>query len=182
MKTCSECIYLDLNDSRSGNYYCTQNHQYYPLQDTTCGKFQYRTSTTSPISMGGNCYITTAVCEILKYPKDCYYLNFLRAFRDNYLKKEVDCFTMLEEYRLTGPKIVKNLEEDKNRVLIAGYLLNYYIIPSIEDIKKGNIEQAINIYIEMTNKLIDYYMINSNITEENYTDKLIKEYQRKNTK
>ncbi len=175
MKTCSECKFLDLNDKdRYGDYYCTIKHKYYPLGDSTCGSFTYRENkSTSPISMGGYCYITTAVSQILGHEDNCFYLEELRKFRNQVMKKEVDCYTMLEEYKIVGPKIVEKLIQDQQKKQISEQLLQEYIIPAITSINKQHEEEAINIYISMTNSLLNYYQIESNINE-NYTDNLIK--------
>lgn len=180
MKSCGECKYLNLEDkNRYGDYYCAIKHKYYPISDTTCSSFDYRDSrTSSPISMGGYCYITTAVCQILGYDDNCDYLNTLRSLRDNYMKKEVDCFTMLEEYKLVGPEIVKNLIKDNNKEEKAHELLTEYIIPAVINIKKGAYEKAILTYTIMTNSLINEYNIESHINETEYTDQLIKSYTR----
>lgn len=180
MKSCGECKFLDLKDkNRYDDYYCVIKHRYFPISDSTCSSFEYRSvKTSSPISMGGYCYITTAVCQILGYEDNCEYLNTLRNFRDNFMKKEVDCFTMLEEYKIIGPQIVKELTMDKHRDIKAHQILTKYIIPAVADIKNGKYDEAILQYVIMTNSLINNYHIESYINEEEYTDPIIKSYTR----
>ena len=75
------------------------------------------------------------------------------------MAKEVDCYDLLKEYKEIGPKIVENLYNDPDKEQIAQIMLNHYIKPAIETFE-NNKDDAVDIYIEMTNNLIDKYDIN----------------------
>ena len=55
------------------------------------------------------CYITTAVCKSLNKPDDCYELNLLREYRDQYLMGTKDG-EICKEYYNIAPTIVKRID------------------------------------------------------------------------
>jgi hypothetical protein len=44
------------------------------------------------------CFITTAVCDFLSEPDDCYELTLFRSFRDNWLSFQPDGKQLVEQY------------------------------------------------------------------------------------
>ena len=62
------------------------------------------------------CYITTAVCESLGKPDDCYELNLLRDYRDSYLMKQEDGEALVQRYYDIAPTIVKYLLWDMEHI------------------------------------------------------------------
>lgn len=155
--TCSDCDYINLIDKNSyGEAYCSKRRHYYDPSDSACNYFERG---GKYIGSNSTCYLTTAVCDILGYKDNCYYLNSLRNIRDSYMAKEVDCYDLLKEYKEIGPKIVENLYNDPDKEQIAQIMLNHYIKPAIETFE-NNKDDAVDIYIEMTNNLIDKYDIN----------------------
>lgn len=159
---CGECKFLDMNDSKYGDYYCSIDHKYYSTSRLACDRdFQKRETQSS-----GNCYITTAVCNLIGYSDNCFILNKLRDFRDNKMKHDVDCYTMLREYDVVGPEIVKSMHIDPNKKLVAISMLTNYIIPAVNDIVNGDDDKAIDSYVAMTQTLKDYYGISKSFDEK----------------
>ena len=107
-------------------------------------------------------YITTIVCDILELPDDCGLLETLRNFRSNILQKEPKYKKVLYEYDVVGPQIAKCLMEDyieKEDKEMANGLLNCFIIPTVDRIKEGRNTEAVKIYTQLTEVLIDTYGI-----------------------
>lgn len=165
---CGECKFLDMSDSRYGDYYCSIDHKYYSTSRIACNRdFQKRESSSS-----GNCYITTAVCHLIGYNDNCFILNKLRNFRDNKMKKDVDCYAMLKEYDVVGPEIVKSMHIDPNKRLVAAALLTKYIIPAVNSIVNNNDTMAIETYVNMTQALKEYYGISKSFDEKDVDEEI----------
>ncbi len=108
------------------------------------------------------CYITTALCNILNFPDNCIYLETLRNFRDNILKTNEIYKELLNQYDTIGPLISKNLLKDENNNIIAGNILNNYIIPICKCINEYEHNDAISKYKNMVFYLCDKYKISAN--------------------
>ena len=69
------------------------------------------------------CYITTAVCKSLNKPDDCYELNLLREYRDQYLDGDKGWRDSCKEYYNIAPTIVKTDWPQSGRIRnLCGYL------------------------------------------------------------
>lgn len=102
---------------------------------------------------GGLCFITTAVCEYLQKPDDCYELTLLREFRDNWLDMQPSGKVTIEEYYQVAPIIVKALNESADKDAIYGEIWNMYISPCIKLIELTAYVTCRDLYIEMVNNL-----------------------------
>lgn len=161
--TCSDCDYMNLKDRDNyGFAYCSKRREYYDPSDTAC---EYIQVDGEEQGKAPYCYITTCVCDILGRDDHCYELDTLRDFRDNYMKKQVDCYSMLREYNVVGPEIVKNLSNDFEKDSIAYFLKLLYIDKAIEQINEKDYEGAVDTYIAMTNVLINKYHIKKDYSE-----------------
>ena len=109
------------------------------------------------------CYLTTAMCYILGYEDDNYYLQTLRTFRDTVLKQNPKYIPLLLTYDVIGPMIAAKLLEDPDNKTIANILLTRYISKAVEAIEEQQTEIATNIYVVMTHYLADRYNINTKI-------------------
>lgn len=168
---CAACTYLGENADYDGKYYCDRKGERVYACDPKCYRYieaysrsnyarenMYHNSKEHNTSSG--CYITTAMCNILGYKDDNYYLNTLRNFRDKTLKKDHKYIHLLLMYDVYGPLIANNLKKDPNNKYIATSLFKEYItkaVTAIENEKKGD---AVNIYIAMTHTLAERYNIN----------------------
>jgi hypothetical protein len=104
------------------------------------------------------CYITTAVCETFNKPDDCYELQLLRNYRDNYLASIPDGLEIVEEYYNIAPTIVNRIRKsDQNKEIFKNIWVEY-LKPCITLIEKGLNEECKVIYIRMVRTLQEIYM------------------------
>lgn len=162
---CGSCYWLrDMNDDNT--MFCgTSNEKghciylkncYYP-DDTICSHYQNKNSYVP----GGGCYITTIVCDMLGFDDKCNILETLRKFRKNVMQTSSEYKEILYEYDTVGPKISKSLKEDNDLELVNG-ILDFYILPTVDLIKKHNYKEAVLRYKNMTSSLENYYGIEYN--------------------
>lgn len=103
------------------------------------------------------CYITTAVCESLGKPDECYELNLLREYRDGYLMKQPDGEALIRHYYDIAPTIVKRIgrEEDARRIYEG--IWKDYLAPCIRLIEEADHEGCRAIYQDMVYTLDKRY-------------------------
>lgn len=172
MHQCLLCEYMDLSDvNKYGDALCSLKKSYCSPYSPVCKNVSYVKDSyderekeyennyiyDDEINNSSRCYLTTAMCEILGYGDDCYYLKMLRDFRDHYMMKDRECLEMLIEYEMIGPIISKYLLNDKET---ARVMLDNYIVKAILFIRKKNYEMAIDVYKEMVCFLKDKYHLN----------------------
>ncbi len=166
---CAACTYLEEVADSNGRYYCSKKGYVY-ANDPKCYSFyeEYSRGRSARENMYENseksknpsiCYLTTAMCDILNYSDDNYYLQTLRSFRDNVLQKDINYIPLLIIYDTVGPEIAYNLYNDKSKEKIATLLFNDYIKKVVTAIENNKIEEAINIYKTMTELLAKKYDI-----------------------
>lgn len=171
---CASCTYLGENADYNGNYWCSKKGQNMPANAAKCynwceayGRSSYARENmydySRSHSSGSGCYLTTAMCEILGYPDNNYYLQTLRDFRDNVLKQDVKYYPLLVTYDVIGPIIALNLSKDENKEQIAKTMVNNYISKAVTAIEENKTQEATNIYVAMTNALAERYNVNTKI-------------------
>lgn len=89
------------------------------------------------------CFLTTATCNYKKLPDDCYELNTLRNFRDNWLINQPKGKDLIAQYYATAPLIVKKLNNEDMPYL----WLN--IKNCINLIEKNQNHEAFEIYLQL---------------------------------
>ena len=104
------------------------------------------------------CFITTAVCESLHKPEDCYELNLLKAYRDDYLALSPDGEALIARYYDIAPTIVKRMNKEKDRKAIYRSLYENYISPCVRLIEEDRNEECRQKYSEMVEMLQTEYM------------------------
>nr|VFJ54216.1 MAG: hypothetical protein BECKDK2373C_GA0170839_104224 [Candidatus Kentron sp. DK] len=105
---------------------------------------------------GGGCFLTTACVKHAGLPDDCYELETLRRFRDNYIMKRADGNTLLHEYYSNGPKIVASLLSSRTHEFeLKGVYLE--IERSVRLIESGSNEEALRCYRKMYDGLYRKY-------------------------
>lgn len=123
---------------------------------TTLGKATYE-----KISEGFKwklCYITTAVCESLGKPDDCYELNLLRDYRDYYLREQEDGIEIVKEYYDIAPTIVKRINKEDSSTDVYKGIWKQYLAPCIRYIEEGDKEECKVLYTTMVRDLQKKYM------------------------
>ena len=104
------------------------------------------------------CYITTAVCESLNKPRDCYELQVLKAYRDNYLSAAPGGEALIAQYYDLAPTIVKRVNKQKEHASIYRELYETYISPCVRLIEEGENEACREKYQEMVERLQAEYL------------------------
>lgn len=104
---------------------------------------------------GGGCYITTATCEELGKPDDCYELTMFRNFRDNWLSNQPDGKELIARYYKTAPAVVELINKQKNRVEIYHYISDTYLVKCLDYIEKGENQKCKELYIDMVEYLYE---------------------------
>jgi hypothetical protein len=103
------------------------------------------------------CFITTAVCRDSMKPDDCYELEALRNYRDNWLAHSPGGGELIREYYRIAPFIVTAMD------LTGGdykALEREYITPCVRDIEAGNMETCRDRYVKMVRSLEARYLKN----------------------
>lgn len=104
------------------------------------------------------CYITTAVCTSLGKGQDCYELNVLRDYRDQYLESTPEGHSLVEEYYDIAPTIVKRMAKEPDSSRLYGELYDQYLKPCITHIEEHRMEDCRTLYSQMVTELKARYM------------------------
>lgn len=172
MAQCAECTYLDISDGNyEGRFWCEKKCERHLATDIECYSFcraynRYDSSIRNAIEFSnshnsGGCFLTTMLCNILKMPDNNYYLETMRGFRNNILQKNPQYKKILVNYDIIGPKIAKALNNDPLKDKIAKIHFDKYIVEIVKLIVDKKYEDAVNLYIEMTNNLKNFYGIST---------------------
>lgn len=112
-------------------------------------------------SSDSSCYLTTATCDILGLDRNNEYLNKLRKFREDVMRKDEKYFKLLALYDIVGPKVSKALHEDKDKKEISNNII-VKIKEAISLLENNKIDEAIDLYVKTTLGLAEYYGIEVN--------------------
>lgn len=104
------------------------------------------------------CYITTAVCESLGKPDDCYELNLLREYRDGYLAESKGGADVIHEYYNVAPTIVKRIGRRENADDIYRGIWEEYLHRCVELIEEDKQEECREVYTNMVYELEEKYL------------------------
>jgi hypothetical protein len=100
---------------------------------------------------GSPCFITTAICERLGKPDDCFELTTLRHYRDTWLINSDGGEELIKEYYRIAPLIVSKIKTSDKFEELCQYLLENYINPCLYLISISKYEECRDKYIEMVN-------------------------------
>jgi hypothetical protein len=99
------------------------------------------------------CFITTACCETLGLPDDCFELRTLRRYRDEVLAKRPAGVEQIAAYYRLAPLILARLpQEARGRRLRSLYAR--YILPAALAAKCGLNTLAYRLYVRMLDELL----------------------------
>lgn len=104
-------------------------------------------------SLDYDCFLTTACIMNLGLADDCYELETLRSFRDNYMLQNVYGKKLVKNYYEIGPKIVSAINKDKDKSNYYQFLYQHLVQKSIHLIETGNNELAMLYYENFTKEL-----------------------------
>lgn len=129
-------VYFDLPSGKYG-FFCSNKCIYEAAQADFSG------------TKHGMCFISTAVYLSLGLNDDCYDLELLRKYRDEYLLKEKKLISDVELYYDMSPKIVIQINQEADSDEVYQYLYNKYIKEAVYKIENGEYNEAYSIYKEM---------------------------------
>jgi len=92
-----------------------------------------------------DCFLTTACVEHAGLADDCHELQVLRRFRDDYVAALPDGKTILSEYYLSAPTIVRRIQSSRQRGEVLGALFGT-IREAVVLIESGHHKQAFDTY------------------------------------
>ncbi len=125
-------------------------------------KKHYHTAIVSYLKAHGavdsDCFITTAICEHIGKPDDCYELEVLREFRDSWLLKQVDGEQLVDEYYRIAPHIVERIKASGEADEVYSDLLERYIEPCVRLIEAEKQEQCCALYQTMVDEMKSRYL------------------------
>lgn len=97
-------------------------------------------------SLGSGCFITTACIESRELPVDCYELETLRKFRDNWVSKHENGPAEIGIYYEIAPKIVEKLDCLPNSKEIYEKIYQEVVLKCVRFIEEGKEEDAYLLY------------------------------------
>ncbi|MBE6163768.1 MAG: hypothetical protein E7156_00340 [Streptococcus gallolyticus] len=125
--------------------------------DNKCDGFFGDSRNDYEIRNDGGCYLTTATVEHMGFEDNCYQLNILREYRDNYLAKFQDGANDIEHYYKIAPDIVSKINSSSNKDEILNNIYNQLIIPCISLIENKEFDKAHKLYKNYTLQLEKYF-------------------------
>ena len=128
-------------------------------------KKQFTSGILNPTS---GCFITTAVTAADGKPDNCYELQTLRAFRDEWLATTPQGQAQIRTYYAFAPLIVAELDKRPDSKSVYNRLLQNFIYPAIQAISRGDNEEAHGIYCAMFEEA--YALANINLGEVTRAD------------
>ena len=113
---CKDCEWGE-PESGTWKWYCSYYKTYEdPDEVQDCKQFKERGSSS------GGCFLTTACCDYKGLPDDCYELETMRRFRDEYLLKQKDGEAIVNLYYDRAPVIVERIEKMDKKEAILEYI------------------------------------------------------------
>lgn len=95
------------------------------------------------------CFITTAVTAATGKPDNCWELQLLRKFRDEFVAALPEGVALIKQYYALAPQIVAALETKDDKSSIYARLASLFIYPALQAISRGDNNEAMNIYTGM---------------------------------
>lgn len=107
-------------------------------------------------SGSGGCFITTACVEAAGLPDDCFELQILRKFRDEYVRLLPDGEVILKAYYSKAPGIVKAISQSDSAN--DEYLRMFREVrEAIRHILAGHNKKALDTYKQLVQRLLTTY-------------------------
>lgn len=132
-----------------GDYYCIKQEKAVDSDTYSkyCRNYDYK---DCPIykhqSSSGGCFLTSACTAARALPDDCYELQTLRNFRDNWLSKTEGGLAAISHYYITAPKIVDAINHSTNSKAIYDNIYTGVILPCVRFIENRQFEDAFALY------------------------------------
>ena len=101
-------------------------------------------------SSSGGCYLTSACVYAKGLPDNCYKLETLRKFRDEYMKALPQGENEIKHYYMVAPLIVDRINTSSNPVSVWTSIYDELITPCVSLIEKCCLQEAYEKYKEYT--------------------------------
>lgn len=93
-----------------------------------------------------DCFLTSACVFHKGLPDDCEELQKLRWLRDSFMLSTGNGKKLVKEYETDGPNLVSSIYSFENKKEILDYIYSSLVIPSIEMINDGHLQDAVDYY------------------------------------
>lgn len=94
------------------------------------------------------CFLTSAACDYHGLPDDCYELETLRSFRDDFMGSFQEGKDLVDEYYQVAPSLVPLVAEEHNAVWVWGNIRK-----AVAEIERGTPYEALITYKAMVREL-----------------------------
>lgn len=135
---------------RLGDFLIEEWHKNFPKNQIQKGQFE---EINNGFKKKRFCYITTAVCDSMGKPDDCYELTLLRHYRDGWLSGQPEGEALIQTYYDTAPGIIARINTRKDAAGVYAKIYTDYLKPCIRYIEDGAYEACKNLYMEMVGEL-----------------------------
>ncbi len=106
---------------------------------------------------GEGCFVTTACVEARGLPDDCAELEGMREFRDGYVAGLPHGAEVIEAYYALAPQIVAAIDRSPERAVVYEELYSRWLTASLELIRAGKHEEALENCVEVLRELAERY-------------------------
>lgn len=121
--------------------------------------YSSKKSDYTQINKSSGCIITTATCLALNKGGDCYELNLLRKFRDDWVETTDNGEILVREYYRVSQLILEKISQMPNSEEIYTYLWVDYILPTCKKIEQEQFLEATKLYISMIMYLCNRFQV-----------------------
>ena len=155
---CGSCVHMNTNDyvNHKDHCYCTYRRQYYNLTERKCSYYKYDPY-KDYYDLNHRWYIVSSIFENLGLSMDYECIALLQNFRINVLDKNPKYTDTLAEYDIDGPKIANELMNDPDSKELSKKLIQNFLVYVLDNIKEGNNDKALSLYLEMVDFLKTIY-------------------------
>ena len=105
-----------------------------------------------------DCFLTTACVRHYNLPDNCYQLQTLRSFRDNYLKNLNGGNDLIQQYYLVAPSIVKLLNQHPDKESLFKKIFHQINI-ACALIERDKNSKAKKLYVKVISNLVKYFQL-----------------------
>ena len=105
------------------------------------------------------CFITTACFRHYNLPDNCYQLQTLRFFRDNYLRNEKNGSELIRKYYSVAPALVKLLNEHPDKNIFFKNIFQQ-INTACSFIESNENAKAKKLYVKVVSNLLKHFQLN----------------------
>ena len=117
----------------------------------------YVPPTSSGSGSSGGCFLTTACVQHKQLTDDCDELETLRYLRDQFMKNDKACVELVKQYQVSGPAIVRAINNCENKGEIYDYMYDRMILPSVNLVKQESYSEAVEYYKTFVKALLKQY-------------------------